>query len=58
MSDIDVIPEKEDTLDKGPMPSYDDKTKPECPEHGETWVIAVGNDRKWKWKCINCQRIL
>ena len=55
MSDVDVIPEKEDYKDVGPMGRYDDQNKPECSSCNRlTFVIATGKYGKWKWSCTNC----
>lgn len=54
MNEEKVLPD--DYLDKGPMPDYDDPDKPLCIKcEGHTFVIAVGRDSKWNWKCTNCQ---
>lgn len=59
MIDVDVVPEKEDYLDNGPMPKYDDPNKPVCINcESYVWVVAIGRDHKWKWNCTNCTRDL
>jgi len=57
MTTAEFIAEKEDYKDVGPMGDYDDPLKPECEYHGKTWVLSVGRDGKWHWKCTNCQKI-
>lgn len=52
----DAVPEPTDHKDDGPMGDYDDERKPDCPDHGQTWIVAVGRDTCWNWKCTNCQR--
>lgn len=59
MSERECVPEKEDYQDMGPMPSYDYEAKPVCLHcESQVWVVAVGRNHKWNWKCTNCQREL
>lgn len=54
MTNADEKVQKDDYLDKGPMPSYD-SPKPICIKcESDTWVVAAGRDSKWKWYCTNC----
>jgi hypothetical protein len=52
----DAKTELVDHKDCGPMPAYDYKNKPVCLGcESETFVVAVGKDSQWNWKCTSCQ---